>query len=85
MLACHYHSDTEVLRAHELKNMQVYILHYMFLFTVVINYSITFPAPEQFWHLIVDGSCKVWAQLPLMETGSVLTRTPLAELRARAR
>ena len=45
----------------------------------------TFPAPEQFVHRLVDGAHKGRSQLPVIETGSVLTNTPLAEHRAQAR
>lgn len=45
----------------------------------------TFPAPEQFGHLLVVGTCRGLVEALDTEIGSTFKHTPLAEHRAQAR
>lgn len=65
----------------------------MFLITRGVSLSswvklpnlLTFPAPEQFWHLSVLGTRKGWSVALDSEMGLMLKHTPLAEQRAQAK
>lgn len=45
----------------------------------------TFPAPEQFGHLLVVGTCKGLTVAPDAEIGSIFKHTPVVEHRAQAK
>lgn len=50
-----------------------------------VNRLCTFPAPEQFGHLLVVGACRGLAEALHTEIGSMFKHTPLAEHRAQAK
>lgn len=74
-----YPSHPKKKRVHKFENANLFSDN-LYLIRVY-----TFPAPEQFGHLLVVGTCKGRSETLDTERGSMLKHTPLAEHRAQAK
>lgn len=74
----HLSFQFETTYSHQKPNLGVYTI----IGSILKSQKYTFPAPEQFGHLWVEGAFKGRSARPDTEMGSMLKHTPLAEHRA---